>query len=194
MPEPFDEESFAERERLAMQSEQPVVTSPDGRIRIEYESHEMRMSHWIRVPHVFDVPSGRLIYKPESGIWDGEHEWGESGKVTLHIARYPDAGNRVSLHFDLHAGIVRLDGIENAAPITEANRIAQREFDRRDRTATSAAPLPGPAAKPVNLLLQLLWGSTWARFRSVLIAIALAILVGMATGWLPLTRWVSGML
>ena len=161
--------------------------SPDGRIRIEYASEEMRMSLWVDTPHVVDAATGRTIFRPPSSLISGTHEWGEDGRFALGLRKYPDGRFSVNLAFDVDAGTVRLDGEDIAYPIADAERITAQRFAAY--AATNPSPIYSDPSEP--RLSHDLIGTFWGRARLVMILFFLALAAGIATGWLPLDQWIS---
>jgi len=149
-------------------------TSPDGRIRIEYRSEEMRMSHWVHAPSVTDLARRRVLLRPGGG-WSGHHTWLEDERFTLRIAKYPDAAHSLMLTFDPAAGTVQLnDGPPE--PIERATRLAEDEFTRlrREEQAQLAALPPEPPSAQETL-------QRWSgRLAYGLIALVFAALLVMA--------------
>jgi hypothetical protein len=179
-----------EREQRAMGTQDAVVTSPDGRIRIEYQSSEMRMSLWVEVPHVIDVASGRTIFKPESSLVSAHHEWGESGQFTLDLREYPDGAFWVRLHFDIDAGTVRDDDEEEPRPIGQAARIAAKRFAaRRREVPTSTFYHYAPEPTPFRDLFTTFWG----RVRLAIIVLLLLFAVAVVMEWVPAARWFNAL-
>ena len=164
--------------------------SPDGRVRIEYSSDEMRMSLWVDRPHVVDVATGRTIFKPSSSLVSGQHEWGEDGTFSLGLRKYPDGRFWVNLLFDLDEGTVRIDGEDEAHPITHAARLTDHRFAAY--VASEPSPFYVYPSEP-RLFHDLLF-TKWGRVRLAVILILLVVALGIATDTLPLATWVSRML
>lgn len=164
--------------------------SPDGAIRIEYSSQEMRMSLWVDTPHVVDAASGRTIFRPDSSLVSGEHTWGADGKFSLGLRKYPDGRFWVNLLFDINAGTVRVDGSDSVHPIADAARIVARKFAEYEATGPSLI-FPEPVQPR---LFHDLVVTFWGRVRRAFILILIAMLLGMAIGWLPLDRWAARMI
>lgn len=162
--------------------------SPDGRVRIEYSSEEMRMSLWVDHPRVIDAASGRTIFKPHSSLVSGEHEWSEDGQFSLSLREYPDGAFWVGLHFDIDAGTVRIEGEEEVHPIASAQRLVARRFRARKLSMPAAIFAQQPGAPPP---FYHLWGTFWGRVNLAFILVLVAIMIGMATDLLPLDMWVS---
>jgi len=160
--------------------------SPDGRVRIDYRSEEMRMSHWIDVPYVTEVASGRRIFAPPSSMVSGHHEWGEDGHLRLYLRKYPDGGSGIGLTFDIDAGTVRVDGEEQSHPITDAGRIVDRHFTQY-RARPPGYRLPAPQSRPPPI--SDLWRTGWGRVKLVLYILLFAFVVATLTGLIPFDRW-----
>ena len=156
MSDPPDFEAFKEQDRLAMFKEHPLVTSPDGRIKISYESHEIRNGQWINIPHMYEIESGRILFKPSSSMVDGQHEWAQDGTFTLCLREFPDGALGLILEFDIANMTVRLQGEEQWSPIEKGRAIANREFSRIKKARREAYDA------------EMGQSSTWRRVKEVL--------------------------
>lgn len=115
-------------------------TSPDGRVRIDFDPTEMRMSHWINRPTITDLTSGRVIVSLGDGMWDAEEQWGEAGTFALSVRHYPDGAYAKTFLFDLDAATVRVADEAVSHPICDAKRVIETHFYARPRIASPAEP------------------------------------------------------
>lgn len=80
------------------------VLSPDGAIKIEFSSHEVRMSHWInnsRVTFRGDVLLD--LWVAAASDWDTRATFDTPGTVTLHLRKYPGTAPGLDIRIDAEA-------------------------------------------------------------------------------------------
>lgn len=107
-----------------------TVTSPDGRLKIDYVMTEGRHSHWIETPTVTDLANGKKIFSFSSTIWDAGEEWHEDGRFTLLVRRYPSAYT-LPVHFDVPAGNARLGDRAEQFPISTIEKQIEHHFKQQ---------------------------------------------------------------
>lgn len=77
------------------------VLSPDGTIKVEFQSHEVRMSHWIDNPRV--TFQGELLldlWVPAASDWSAGATFDTPGTVTLHLRKYPGTDPDFDIRID----------------------------------------------------------------------------------------------
>ena len=69
----------------------PEKLSPDGRFAVGFNHFEMRMSHWVDAPVLFEVENQRVLLDLRGTFWSADRvEWVPDGpSVTLNLRRYP---------------------------------------------------------------------------------------------------------
>jgi hypothetical protein len=66
-----------------------IRTSPDGRLRIEFHSFPMRMSHEVWNPRVIHVPTGKVLLDHWDTLVDGQfYQFDERGCLHMHLREY----------------------------------------------------------------------------------------------------------
>lgn len=92
-----------------------VITSPDGRIRIELRAREWANGQWVRGPRVTDTSTGRVLLDLDDTEWDFEAAIPLPESLVLHLRRYPSPGAwRVELHLPSDRFSITMDGHPNA--------------------------------------------------------------------------------
>ncbi|MBB3228357.1 hypothetical protein FHW69_002992 [Luteibacter sp. Sphag1AF] len=61
----------------------------EGRLMVEVEPHEVRMSHWVYAPRVTDVHRGVLLIDLIGSPWDLMHVEESDGGIELTMRKYP---------------------------------------------------------------------------------------------------------
>lgn len=127
------------------------VTSPDGRLKIDYVMTEGRHSHWIKTPTVTDLANGKTIFSFSSTIWDAGEEWLDDGRFTLLVRRYPNPYT-LPVHFDIQAGNARLADQPEQFPFSRIEKQIERHFKQRqsDSVYQSDSPNNRPVPKGVR--------------------------------------------
>lgn len=112
-----------------MRSEQ---ISPDGTVRIEFQWHEVKMSHWIENPRVTIIESGEILldlWTPEAWAWDAFGAgFRPDGKVALRMRVYPGDAGYWDVLIDPVARTYRFEG-------REPERFLEKELRRHLREA-----------------------------------------------------------
>jgi hypothetical protein len=76
--------------------------SPDGKYKLETDSIEFRMSHWVDRPRVSDLQTGEMILDLAGTEWDVMNfVWKEEGRLWLELRRYPGDCESISLYLHL---------------------------------------------------------------------------------------------
>ncbi len=72
--------------------------SPDGQYNLLLGMYEMRMSHWVQNPGLYDVKSGAVLFDAPS-LWSAEAvEWSpDSTSVYLNMRLYPGSKPGINL-------------------------------------------------------------------------------------------------
>jgi len=77
------------------------VFSPDGAFKVEFNSHEVRMSHWINNPRVTFQDELLLdLWVPAASDWDAGATFDAPGTVTLHLRKYPGTASGIDIRID----------------------------------------------------------------------------------------------
>jgi hypothetical protein len=88
-----------------------TFTSPDSRYQLDLYPREMRMSHWVNAPYIFDNQSNTYIMDL-GGYWDAsEVKWVSITLVKMKLRHYADG----SVTF-----VFELDLFENKAKLSSA--------------------------------------------------------------------------
>ncbi|MBN2392972.1 MAG: hypothetical protein JXR84_19735 [Anaerolineae bacterium] len=79
------------------------IDSPDRRYVVDFNTFEMRMSHWISVPCVRDTVTGQPVMDLSHTLWHADDvHWDDAGvQVTLSLRHYPDDRPGIALTIDL---------------------------------------------------------------------------------------------
>ncbi len=93
-----------------------VAVSPTGRWEVRTHAWEVRMSHWIDTPHVYDRQASRVVYAPEDTTWSLDHaQWVSDSVVQLHLRQYPGGpGMQAIVRIDCAAGTAHCNGRDMA--------------------------------------------------------------------------------
>jgi hypothetical protein len=76
--------------------------SPDGRYKLETDSMEFRMSHWVDRPRVSDLQTGEMILDLAGTEWDVMNfAWNEDGRLWMELRKYPGDCESISLYLYL---------------------------------------------------------------------------------------------
>jgi hypothetical protein len=76
-------------------------TSPDGNYRLETDSIEFRMSHWVDRPRLSNLHTGKTILDLGGTDWDVmNYKWKEDGTLWMELRKYP--GDCESIAITLH--------------------------------------------------------------------------------------------
>ncbi|MFO0760602.1 MAG: hypothetical protein U0359_29245 [Byssovorax sp.] len=88
----------------------PGATYLGGRLRIDLDRSEMRMSHWIDCPRVIDTQTGRVLLDLHGSLWDLAEVKEEARSIRLVMRKYPGGSPPVALTLspDMPGGV--LDG------------------------------------------------------------------------------------
>jgi hypothetical protein len=77
------------------------VSSPDGAFKVEFHSHEVRMSHWIDNPRVTIRDELLLdLWVPAASDWSAAATFDAPGTVTLHLRKYPGTAPGIDIRID----------------------------------------------------------------------------------------------
>jgi len=71
---------------------QRTFTTPDGRLRVDFNEFPMRMSHIVCNPRVIFVPTGEVVLDLFDTLWDGSGDdwlYGDAGDDTLYDVSGP---------------------------------------------------------------------------------------------------------
>jgi hypothetical protein len=80
------------------------ILSPDGTIKVEFNSHEVRMSHWIDNPQVTFRGDILLdLWISSASDWDAKATFDTPGTVTLHLRKYPGTAPVFDIRIDAEA-------------------------------------------------------------------------------------------
>jgi hypothetical protein len=80
------------------------VLSPDGTLKVEFNSHEVRMSHWIDNPRVTCQSELLLdLWVSAASDWDAKATFDTPGSVTLHLRKYPGTAPDFDIRIDARA-------------------------------------------------------------------------------------------
>ena len=82
----------------------PPDRSPDGRIEVRYDAHEVRMSIWLRAPTVVRTRDGHEVVKFDIPWSCDRVEFPERDRVVLHLRRYPHGERSVEVAVDVETG------------------------------------------------------------------------------------------
>lgn len=118
------------------------LTTPDGTLRVEFASVEMRMSHTVNNPRVLHVPTGRIVFDRFDTLWDGSPSIDDRGRLRLDLREYPGDRPGYALVFDGHAGVCqRIEAGETGEPVSIESMIEGKP---------SAATVSKPAEMPTS--------------------------------------------
>lgn len=81
----------------------PPARSPDGRILVRYDPHEVRMSLWLMPPTVIRTRDDHEVVTVESPWSCDEAAFPERDRVLLRLRRYPDGETAVGVVVDVEA-------------------------------------------------------------------------------------------
>jgi hypothetical protein len=80
------------------------ILSPDGALKVEYQSNEVRMSHWINNPRVTFRGDILLdLWSSSASAWDAWASFDAPGTVTLHLRKYPGTAPDFDIRIDAEA-------------------------------------------------------------------------------------------
>lgn len=81
----------------------------DGRIAITVEPREMRMSHWLYAPRVFDQQRQQVLLDLSESLWDliGTANETASG-IDLLLRKFPGDRSSVTVSVDLDGGVIKV--------------------------------------------------------------------------------------
>jgi hypothetical protein len=83
---------------------QQDFASPDGRVKVEFQCNEVKMSHWICNPRV--TRDGRVLldfWASGAFAWDGDASFDDAGRVLMHLRRYPGDAPGFDVRIDTEA-------------------------------------------------------------------------------------------
>ncbi len=88
--------------------------SPNGHYRLDIFAHEVKMSHWIDCPYLYDTATGELLFHAGQ-LWDTKKvDWAENGGIlNLELSHYPGAGNEIRVKLDLINGKAEIRSYNN---------------------------------------------------------------------------------
>ena len=112
--------------------------SPDGRIRVEWQVTEWRMSHSSRAPRLTETGTDRLLLDLWGDDWDASLTWLDAGVVQLDLRRYTQEGHCTVL-IDAHAGQWR---IGNASAPPQPLETVKHGLEQVFAAANRATPKP----------------------------------------------------
>ena len=76
--------------------------SPDGNYKLETDSTEFRMSHWVDRPRVTDTHTGEIILNLSGTEWDMmNYAWKEDGRLWMELRRYPGDCESVAIYLHM---------------------------------------------------------------------------------------------
>lgn len=135
------------------------ASSPDGRMRIEWNYSSGRMSHDIWSPVIYDARSGKKILDLDCGSWDASFQWQPDGIALMFLRHYAEGGGTIlTVQIDMTRDQFQA-GEGGWRPLSEMQTAVPAAFFRlRSKPRASAAPVAtargsGPAAPvPATLL------------------------------------------
>ena len=79
--------------------------SPDGNYKIETDSTEFRMSHWVDRPRISDVRQGEAIFDLWGTEWDVMNfAWKPDNSLWMELRKYPGDCDSIDVTVDLLFG------------------------------------------------------------------------------------------
>ncbi len=86
--------------------------SPNGRYIVRVYPQEMRMSHWVETPELFDTATQQVLFRPVDSAWSlGAVTWQSESVVAMTLRRYPGAHTPIEATFDCAGGSAKIAGI-----------------------------------------------------------------------------------
>ena len=78
------------------------LLSPCGNYRIDIQSSEMRMSHWVDTPKLVEIATKEIFLDLQETCWHlAQLEWIENECLSLHLMHYPNGNSVLELSLDL---------------------------------------------------------------------------------------------
>ncbi|HET9953852.1 MAG TPA: hypothetical protein VFQ61_05095 [Polyangiaceae bacterium] len=111
-------------------------TSPDARFRVEYQSHEIKLAHWIDQPRVIDMVTNTVLldlWPDVFSSWDGHVRFERAGVIRLELREF-------------HARREKQDAAQESC-VVEID-VNARRFSRSGR------PLPPPLVAALSVTLS----------------------------------------
>jgi hypothetical protein len=119
--------------------------TPDGVFRIEFQSFEMRMSHWVCNPRVIHRPSGEILLDCFDTMDDGQPSVDDQGRLHLSMRTYPGTQPGTEIIYDPREGTVtHVDGGKSE---TSFHNVLIKYVTRPHRPEPPA-PAPTECASP----------------------------------------------
>jgi len=111
--------------------------SPDGQYAVMLVAEEMRMSHWLDLPILYEVEGKRRLLDLSDSLWSADSvAWSDdSRRVSLAMRRYPGDAPGVSVEIDIKTGMSRVFAPSESAilPLTELPGWLERYYASHHR-------------------------------------------------------------
>jgi hypothetical protein len=101
--------------------------SPDGRLRLDVETTEWRMSHTTYSPRLSDISAGRVLLDLWGEDWDAVVSWPKRGVAQLELRRYGTPGE-CTLLIDADAQTYRIGKAGDPQPLIDVKGGLERAF------------------------------------------------------------------
>jgi hypothetical protein len=82
---------------------QRTFTTPDGRLRVDFNEFPMRMSHIVCNPRVIFVPTGEVVLDLFDTLWDGSVS-ADEGRLRLELREYSGSQPSHTMIYDPDEG------------------------------------------------------------------------------------------
>ena len=76
----------------------------DGKLRLEIEESEVRMSHWVNAPRLIMALTGDVLFDLTQSLWDIENAQETDGVLLLTLREYPGTHGSATLAVDPRSG------------------------------------------------------------------------------------------
>jgi len=154
---------------------QRTFTTPDGRLRVDFNEFPMRMSHIVCNPRVIFVPTGEVVLDLFDTLWDGSVS-ADEGRLRLELREYSGSQPSHTMIYDPDEGTSTREEAGRADTWLDPVLIkhAKRPAGNRPKPATRLMP-PLPTAAPPQEIPVVSFGSSGGRQRVPWQHLALAI-------------------
>jgi hypothetical protein len=83
-----------------------TLISPDGSLKVEFSSFEMRMSHTVCNPRITYIPTGEVLLDFWGSMLDGMVSFDDAGRLHMHVREYPGTQPGYGIVIDPREGTI----------------------------------------------------------------------------------------